>query len=223
MSQQPMPGDPVTEPVEPVAGAQPAAPIPPAEPAPSAMTPIEPAQPAGQAPSGPPPAAPPPPAYDWHQPTEPVGPAPGVRFAGHGARLVAYIVDGIILTVVTGFLGVVALIVLGVGVTTNGDTASVSTGSAAGSFVILFIVLLVSLGYFPYFWQRGSTPGMRLFGLRVVRDRDGGPIGWGTAILRLIGLWISFAVFYVGVIWILIDRRRRGWHDLLAGTLVIQG
>jgi uncharacterized RDD family membrane protein YckC len=220
MSEQPMPGDPATEPLEPATPAQPVEP-PPAYDAPPVGT--APGAAAPPAPYDAPPTAPPPPAYTWQQPTEPVGPAPGVQFAGHGGRLVAYIVDGIILAIVTGVLSVLALIVLGLGITTNGDTASVSTGSTIGSLVILLIVLLVSLGYFPYFWQRGSTPGMRLFGLRVVRDRDGGPIGWGTAILRLIGLWISFAVFYLGIIWILIDSRRRGWHDLIAGTLVIKG
>jgi uncharacterized RDD family membrane protein YckC len=82
---------------------------------------------------------------------------------------------------------------------------------------------LVSFLYFPFFWARGGqTPGMRVFRLRVVRDADGGPIGWGPAILRLIGFWVSSAVFYLGFIWIFIDKRRRGWHDLIAGTVVIE-
>jgi uncharacterized RDD family membrane protein YckC len=40
-------------------------------------------------------------------------------------------------------------------------------------------------------------------------------------VIRLIGLWISFLIFYLGIIWILVDGRRRGWHDLIAGTIVI--
>jgi uncharacterized RDD family membrane protein YckC len=63
---------------------------------------------------------------------------------------------------------------------------------------------------------------MRLFRLRVVRDADGGPISGGQAILRLIGFWVSSFVLYLGFIWILIDSRRRGWHDLIAGTVVIE-
>ena len=62
---------------------------------------------------------------------------------------------------------------------------------------------------------------MRATGIRVVRDRDGGQVDGGAAILRLIGFWISGSVFYLGYIWVLIDVRRRGWHDLLAGTCVI--
>jgi uncharacterized RDD family membrane protein YckC len=41
-------------------------------------------------------------------------------------------------------------------------------------------------------------------------------------VIRLFGLWISFLVFYLGIIWILVDSRRRGWQDLLAGTCVIR-
>ena len=79
------------------------------------------------------------------------------------------------------------------------------------------------LAYFPWFWARdGATPGMRMFGLHVVRDRDGGPISGGQAILRLIGYWVDGLVFYLGYIWILIDKRKRGWHDLIAGTVVVK-
>ena len=59
-------------------------------------------------------------------------------------------------------------------------------------------------------------------GLRVVMDKDGGPVTLGPAVLRLIGYWIDSLVFYLGFIWILIDSRRRGWHDLIAGTVVVQ-
>jgi uncharacterized RDD family membrane protein YckC len=82
---------------------------------------------------------------------------------------------------------------------------------------------LIGLLYFPFFWARGGqTLGMKPFGLRVVRDRDGGRIGWGTALLRLVGLWVAAAVMYIGFIWIFVDKRRRGWQDLIAGTVVIK-
>ena len=87
--------------------------------------------------------------------------------------------------------------------------------------VVMFILSWFYGGLFETYWN-GQTPGMRLFGLRVVRDRDGGPISGGQAILRLIGFWINSAVFYIGWIWIFVDARRRGWHDLIAGTVVIE-
>jgi uncharacterized RDD family membrane protein YckC len=81
----------------------------------------------------------------------------------------------------------------------------------------------IGLGYFVYFWVRnGQTPGMMPFGQRVVRADDLGSIGLGTALLRLAGLLLAIATI-VGVLWILVDPRRRGLHDRLAGTQVIAG
>jgi uncharacterized RDD family membrane protein YckC len=169
-------------------------------------------------------SASPPPTVSWQSPESQAGPAPGVEFAPHGGRLVAYILDGIIIGIVVSVIVVIGAAVLYAGSTMDGNRiVSVSTGPAIVATIIFIIAGLIGLLYFPFFWVRGGqTPGMRPFGLRVVRDSDGGSIGWGTAILRLIGLWIAGAVFYLGYIWIFIDKRRRGWQDLIAGTIVVK-
>ncbi len=152
----------------------------------------------------------------WQSAPDGRGPASGVALAPHGARLVAFIVDSFILGIVTTVVMLVA-VVLGV-------TAALTTNGAAlvGLLALLFVVLLISLGYFPWFWAHGGqTPGMRLFGLRVVRAVDGGSVGGGQGIVRLIGYWVSALVFYIGFAWVLVDGQRRGWHDLIAGTVVI--
>ena len=144
----------------------------------------------------------------WAAPEPVVGPAPGVEFAGHGARLIAYIVD----ILIQGALSLGVLLV---------------TLVATAVFPPLIIFGLVgwfaiTVAYFPYFWSRsGQTPGMKVMGIRVVRDSDGGRVTQGQAILRLVGYWVSGFVFYLGFIWILIDKRRRGWHDLIGDTVVI--
>jgi uncharacterized RDD family membrane protein YckC len=144
----------------------------------------------------------------WQAPNDEPGPAPGIAFASPGARLVAYIVDIIITFVVVVLLSIVGIAL-----------AVIVPILAIVPFIAVF---LVSLLYFPYFWQKsGQTPGMSMMKIKVVRDSDGGPITWGPAILRLIGYWVSALVFYIGYIWIFIDKRRRGWQDLIAGTVVI--
>lgn len=218
MNEQPSaPGEQVTEPVVPVATVDPApaAPPVPTEPAPGVPAALPPAQAAAPPP---PAAAPPPPVYTWDKPVEETGPAPGVRFAGYGARLVAYIVDGI----VVGAATVVATVVLSLVIAAFSSSGS-DTAAALSSLLLVVVVLLIGIGYFPYFWARsGQTPGMRVLRIRVVRDRDGGPVGGGQAVLRFIGYIINSLVFYLGWIWIFVDRRRRGWHDLIAGTVVIE-
>jgi uncharacterized RDD family membrane protein YckC len=168
------------------------------------------------------------PQVSWEAPSETTGPAPGMEYAPHGGRLVAYILDGLIISIVVGLLLLVAFIVVGTGLTVDSttnrvDASSVSTFQWLIFAVLVIIACIVGLFYFPFFWARGGqTLGMRPFQLWVVRDRDGGPIGWGTAFLRLVGLYVAGAVFYLGFIWIFIDKRRRGWQDLIAGTIVIK-
>lgn len=54
-----------------------------------------------------------------------------------------------------------------------------------------------------------------------MRD-DGRELGLGTAFIRWIGLWLAFALCFIGVIWAAFDSRHEGWHDKLAGTLVVE-
>jgi uncharacterized RDD family membrane protein YckC len=168
-----------------------------------------------------------PPPVPWEAPAEPVGPAPGVEFAPHGSRIVAYLLDSVLLVV-----AMIALLALGLAAGI-GDLQTAATGVDAGeepsaAVVGLFVLLVLAMfvivfAYFPFFWARGGqTPGMRPFGLVVVRDQDGGRIGWGTAWLRLIGMYVASSVFYLGFIWNFVDKRRRGWHDLIASTVVIK-
>jgi uncharacterized RDD family membrane protein YckC len=160
----------------------------------------------------------------WMTPERISGPAPGVDFASPGDRLIGYIIDGIIITAVFTVLFVVGFVVLAAGGTYEGSRlTSVSPVAAIVFLVLVILSFVISLLYFPFFWARGGqTLGMRPFGLRVVRDRDGSSIGWGTAFLRLVGLWVAGAVLYIGYIWIFIDKRHRGWQDLIAGTVVIK-
>lgn len=162
-----------------------------------------------------------PPPVTWQAPDDTLtGPAPGVRFAGHAARLFAYLIDlGIQLAVAAAVFFFAGILVTG---------AAVSQNDAAGGAALLGLViaglgyLVFGLVYFPWFWSRGGrTPGMMAMGIKVVRDLDGGPISTGTAVVRLIGYWINSLTFYIGFAWILVDKRRRGWHDLIAGTCVI--
>ena len=163
------------------------------------------------------------PVVPWEAPVEPTGPAPGVEFAPHGPRLIAYILDALIVTALMVATGAVFFVLLGA---TGGLDEGGPRNPAAFTIlaaVWLAVIVTIAFLYFPYFWQRsGQTPGMMPFRLWVVRDKDGQGFGWGTAFLRVLGMYVASSVFYLGFIWILIDKRHRGWQDLIAGTVVIK-
>jgi len=138
------------------------------------------------------------PAGPWDLQTQ-VGPAPGLAFGGFWVRVMAYINDVILL----GIVEVILITALG----------------AAWQWIggLIWIV------YFVGAWgTTRQTIGMALLGLRVVRSADGGKITWGTAVLRFIGLLVAFACIWIGVIWVAFDSRKRGWHDMIGGTVVVR-
>jgi len=73
-----------------------------------------------------------------------------------------------------------------------------------------------------WFWIRyAATPGKLLFYCEIVDARSGKPITPKQAFLRYIGYLISLLTFGLGFIWIVFDKRKQGWHDKIAGTVVV--
>ena len=135
--------------------------------------------------------------------------------AGFGIRTLAYLVDALLLSFVGGAFPY--LVINTATSAPSGNPGQQVTTSGGGS-------LLVSLIYFVLFWSSfggGRTLGMRLFRLKVVREEDLGQVGVLSAFVRWIGLWLSFALCFVGVIWVAFDSRHQGWHDKIARTLVL--
>jgi uncharacterized RDD family membrane protein YckC len=222
----PAPGAGSTPPQPDWSGAPAAWPAPPPQPAPGAW-PAPPVQPAPGAWAGYPPqqpgyppqqqgypgAYPPPPGY----PPQPGYPPPGYgqpmgyppvgygampQYAGFWIRFVAYFIDAII-WVVALFVAALSIIIL----------------------VGLLLLPVVFFGYWWYFWWKGgATPGMKMVGLRVVRAIDGGPLDGGMAAIRALIFYVELffsPIGLIGLIWAAFEPRKRAWHDMAAGTVVI--
>lgn len=87
--------------------------------------------------------------------------------------------------------------------------------------VLQATLLLSALLFFGWFWtHRGQTVGMRAWRLQV-RRTDGGPLRWIHAIARFGFAWLAWLPFGAGVLWCLIDRDRRAWHDRWSATEVV--
>ncbi|HEU4662817.1 MAG TPA: RDD family protein [Dokdonella sp.] len=83
-------------------------------------------------------------------------------------------------------------------------------------------LLAVTAGYFVLSWVRGGqTIGMRAWGLRVV-SADGTPLQWPRASLRFALALCSLAACGFGYLWCVVDRQRRGWHDIGSRSMVVR-
>jgi uncharacterized RDD family membrane protein YckC len=150
-----------------------------------------------------------------------------LRPAGFVSRLLAFVLDVIIVTIGSVILGLLITLVLnflGLGAEQlrAGSSSQILqlirtlTVALSGLGVLLFVPL-----YFIVFWSlAGATPGKRLLGLRIVHA--GQPrIAWPRALWRYIGYFLSALPLFLGYFWVMRDRQRQAWHDKLADTHVV--
>ena len=137
---------------------------------------------------------------------------PGMHYAGFWVRVLALLLDGIVLGVITGAL----IPVMGPQVEVREGVFTVNYGANAYG-------TLIGLAYFVGFWAwRGQTVGMIPFGMQVVGVADGKKIDVVRGLLRYVGIIISVIPLFLGLIWAAFDPRKQGWHDKIAGTVVVR-
>jgi len=150
-------------------------------------------------------------------------------YAGFVSRLMAFVIDAVIISftigAVTWFLSVTATVLqlrsfLGFSLSAlpgSAEFIDALFGPVTASVFVAFVIIAYQVFFIAF---AGQTPGKALLGLRVV-SMDGKRLGYGKAILRLIGYIVSGLPLYLGFIWIIFDDRRQAWHDKIAGTCVI--
>lgn len=73
------------------------------------------------------------------------------------------------------------------------------------------------------FWLKvQATPGKMALSCKVVDAKTGNTLSMGQALIRYLGYFVSIIPLGLGLIWVGIDARKQGWHDKIAGTLVIR-
>jgi uncharacterized RDD family membrane protein YckC len=84
------------------------------------------------------------------------------------------------------------------------------------------IAPLVALAYFSALWAwKGTTIGGIVVGLKVVRV-DGKPLTFPVSLIRSLAAAFSILVLFLGYLWIAWDPEKQGWHDKIAGTVVLK-
>lgn len=135
------------------------------------------------------------------------------ELASAGDRLAAVIVDGLVgvalvfaVGILSGFFGAISDALGGL----------VSLVGVLGYWAVAFISGVMGEG------RIGQSYGKHLMGLKVVSVHTGQPIGspaaFGRNVMRVIGVY----VLLLGVLWIIWDPQRQGWHDKAVGSVVVR-
>ncbi|QAY94727.1 hypothetical protein CWB41_02360 [Methylovirgula ligni] len=152
----------------------------------------------------------------------------GSQYAGFWIRLLAYIIDVLVMEAIALFAGVVLGIIL---VVTGlaGAAGLPQAGqhhSLPPAFTIIFWIVgfAVTIGYNVYFnsgkWQ--ATPGKRLLGLHLVTI-TGEPVSAWLAFGRWAAYILDGLTLDIGFLMIAWTREKTGLHDILCGTRVVYG
>jgi uncharacterized RDD family membrane protein YckC len=73
------------------------------------------------------------------------------------------------------------------------------------------------------FWlARQATPGKMLIHARIVDAETMAKPSAGRLLVRYLGYYVGFFSLGLGFVWVAFDRRKQGWHDKLAGTVVVR-
>ena len=92
------------------------------------------------------------------------------------------------------------------------------TGQA--NFLLSYILPAVAV---IAFWStKHATPGKMAIGAIIVDAKTGQPPSLKQHVIRYLGYFVSTIPFCLGLIWVGIDKRKQGWHDKLAGTVVVR-
>ncbi len=138
----------------------------------------------------------------------------GIEYVGFWARVLAAIVDSIcaLMIIVPAILWIYGW-----------DYLNLIEGKlVAGPADFLVQYLFPALAVIFFWLARGATPGKMVIGARIVDAMTLSKLGVGQAILRYIGYYVSMIPLLLGLIWVGFDARKQGWHDKIAGTLVIK-
>lgn len=138
--------------------------------------------------------------------------APAHRPAGFWIRLLAFILDGLIVDAV-----IVGALAANLAISGRGLFEVLGALPKLGPVLFVFGVI-----YTIFFWAwRGATPGKMALGLKIVMS-DGTDIGFVRALVRYVGYFVSGIILGIGFLMIAFTRGKRGLHDKLADTQVIR-
>jgi uncharacterized RDD family membrane protein YckC len=143
------------------------------------------------------------------------------QFAGFWIRLVAALIDSIILGVVNSIIQFAALRpMMGLSEVSSDPASLFAAAGAAGVLGLVGMALAASYeGVFVS--QMGATPGKMALGMKVVRP-DGSRVDLGRAIGRYFAKLLSMLILGIGYIMVAFDSEKRGLHDMICDTRVVR-
>ena len=92
----------------------------------------------------------------------------------------------------------------------------------AGPMGLVINYIFPALAIVAFWIYKAATPGKIVTGLTIIDEKSGQPPSPAQCIVRYLGYFVSTVPLCLGLIWVAFDKRKQGWHDKIAGTVVIK-
>ncbi len=136
------------------------------------------------------------------------------QYAGFWIRVVAALID-------TAFL--LAIIFPVLYMVYGGDYFTISENKQiAGTWDVIMNYVFPFIAIVAFWLYKSATPGKLITKLTIIDAETGGKPTTGQFVTRYIGYFVSIIPFCFGLFWVGIDKRKQGFHDKFAGTVVIK-
>jgi uncharacterized RDD family membrane protein YckC len=135
-----------------------------------------------------------------------------IEYVGFWLRLWASIIDTVLILVI------IAPILSWI----YGVDYWLSTSLIQGPADFLISWVLPAIAVLIFWIYRQATPGKMAIGARIVDATTGDKPSTGQLIGRYFAYYVSALPLLIGFIWVGIDKRKQGFHDMLAQTVVVR-
>ena len=134
------------------------------------------------------------------------------EYAGFWVRVAASLIDSVLIIMVT-FPVLYAIY----------GSAYIDGSMSELNPVKMFVEWILPVIATVIFWvHKSATPGKMIFSLKVLDERTGMALTSGQSLVRYLGYFASMIPFFAGIFWVGVDRKKRGFHDMIAGTVVVR-
>jgi uncharacterized RDD family membrane protein YckC len=96
------------------------------------------------------------------------------------------------------------------------------TGFIAGIADFLLSWVAPAVAVVAFWLYKQATPGKMALSAKVVDAKTGNTMSVGQPIGRYLGYFVSTIPLGLGLVWVAFDPKKQGWHDKLAGTVVVR-
>jgi len=135
-----------------------------------------------------------------------------LEYAGFWIRVWASIIDPLL-------LGIVVYPLL---TAIYGNAYWTGTDFVHGPMDFLVSWVLPAVAVLAFWMARQATPGKMAIAARIVDADTGNNPSTGQLLIRYLGYFVSSIPLGLGIFWVAFDSRKQGWHDKMAGTVVVR-